>query len=206
MTQILESDPLWIALQAELLREIAHDLRGRSMALRGFAELQEMAGSRAKAQEVRLPPSEVTELETLVRDLEAVNVPSRPEVPELTSLVPEVARAVEVLRRLGGRRIATVLVEPPLGDPPAVRVPLSQLRRLIMVALAGVAGPVRTQAGCDVKVRVEKWEKGAQIVVHSSAAIVGVPEKPELLVSFTESTWQWRADESGAELQLSFFG
>ena len=206
MSPKLESDPLWVSLQADLLREICHDLRGRAMALRGFAELQNLAEPDAGSAGLRLPVSEVAKVEAVAKDLETVNGPARLEEPELLVLGPEVERAVRAVARLGDRRMTPVIVEPPVGDPSAVRVPPASFRRLVMVALVELGGAAREVADAEVRVRVESGEGEGEVRValRTSAAALGAPARPDLLVAWTGATWQWRADEDGSELQLAF--
>jgi signal transduction histidine kinase len=206
MTEKLESDPLWVFLQGEILREIAHDLRGRAMALRGFAELQALAESDREAPGIRLPLSEVAELEALARDLETVNATLEPEEAELTSLSEEVERAVGVLKRLGDQRMARIAIDPPVGDPRAVRVPQTSLRCLIMVVMAGVGGGAKDRREGDVRVRVEEWEGGGRIVLRSSARGGEGLSPPRELLARTGTAWKLRSGENGLELELLISG
>lgn len=206
MTHKLESDPLWVSLQADLLREVAHDLRGRAMAMRGFAELQDLAGLGGGGEMLRLPLPEVERVESLARDLETVNGPVTEEA-ELISLDPEVRRAARALARLGEVWARQMEVEEVAGDPPAVRVPPTALRRLVMVATAGVGRGAGAKVGTSLRLRVEAGEGEVRVVVRGRAsADFAEPERPEVLLTRTGARWRWIPGEGEAELQLAFSG
>ncbi len=205
MTGKLESDPLWVSLQTDLLREVAHDLRGRAMAMRGFAELQDLAG-RGGGEMLRLPLSEVERVESLAKDLETVNG-ALTEEAELISLDPEVRRAARALARLGEVWARQMEVEEVEGDPPAVRVPPTALRRLVMVATAGVGRGAGAKVGTSLRLRVEAGEGEVRVVVRGRAsADFAEPERPEVLLARTGARWRWIPGEGEAELQLAFSG